>query len=170
MHGNEVAKRPDKDVGHPQEPGQPTERELLVHIVRNQLLLNSKMFEFVRAYQKQHNWGGDSHVFRDGSGGKTHVADLLDEVNDIGFNLSEAVQTFIGERLFEKRNAEGQVLAHCRACDKETAFAHLIDSPYGIQGAYFSGSERLVCTVCKHDRIYPGDDRLPKYNSVFRTK
>lgn len=149
---------------------QPSDRGLLLEIVKMQTMLNSKMFEFMRAYQQQDNWGTDQHLLRDGSGRKTKIASLFDEVNQIGYSLGEVVSAFVGERLHEKRDEKGRVLAPCKVCEKETPFGKKIDSPYGISGAYFEGSERLVCTVCDRDTIYPGDERLPKFNSVFRSK
>lgn len=149
---------------------QPSDRELLVQIVKMQTMLNSKMFEFMRAYQQQHNWGNDQNLFRDGSGRKTKVADLFDEVNQIGYSLDEIASAFVEERLHEKRDENGLVLAHCKVCGKEAPFKKKIDSPYGLSDAYFDGSERLVCTICDSDTIYPGDERLPQFNSVFSTK
>lgn len=149
---------------------QPSDREFLLQIVKMQTMLNSKMFEFMRAYQQEDNWGTDGNLFRDGSGRKTKVASLFDEVNQIGYSLSEVVSAFIGEQLHEKRDENGRVLATCKVCAKETPFSMKIDSPHGIPEAYFDGSERLVCTVCDQDTIYPGDKRLPKFNAVFQTK
>lgn len=132
--------------------------------------MNSKMFEFMRAYQESHNWGGDSNIFQDGSGNGTKVSDLYDEVNELGVALNEAVSAITGENIFEKRDANGRVLAYCKHCKKESPFIRVIDSPYGMGSAYMDDTERLVCSVCKKDTIYPGDKRLPKFNSIFETK
>lgn len=145
----------------------PTERELLAKIVKLQMQLNSKMFEFMRAYQASQNWG-ESGMFRDGNGGKTRTARLMDEVNELGVVLGQAVSAFTGEQLYEKRDEAGRVLAYCKRCQKESAFAHVIDTPHGIGGAYMGDSERLICIVCETDTIFPGDERLPKFNCVFR--
>ncbi|MEK7638400.1 MAG: hypothetical protein AAB375_03185 [Patescibacteria group bacterium] len=144
----------------------PTDRDLLIQIVRLQMQLNSKMFEFLRAYQAKHNWG-EHGMFSDGNGEKNRVGRLRDEVNELGVALGQAVSVFTGEQVYEKRDEAGRVLVYCRVCRKESAFAHIIDTPYGIDDAYIDGSERLVCVVCKKDRIFPGDERLPKFNCVF---
>jgi len=150
--------------------GKLTERELLMQIVKLQTMLNSKMFEFIRDYQQRHNWGGDQHLFRDGNGYKSRIGRLFDEVNELGLALSKASSTFIGEDLYERRDESGRVLANCRTCKTETPFMKVIDAPYGMSGAYMDGTERLVCAVCNEDTIYPGDARMAKFNSVFRTK
>ena len=146
----------------------PKDRELLVKIVKLQMQLNSKVFEFMREYQASHNWG-ERGMFVSGNGGKTRAARLKDEVNELGVALGQVASAFTGEQLYEKRDEAGRVLAHCRYCQKESAFARVIDVPYGIDGAYMGDSERLICVVCKADTIYPGDERLPKFNCVFRT-
>jgi hypothetical protein len=107
-------------------------------------------------------------MFRDGSSGKTRAGRLRDEVNELGVALGQAASAFTGEQLYEKRDTDGRVLVHCRQCGKESAFARVIDAPYGMAGAYMDGSERLICIVCKADTLYPGDERLPKFNCVFR--
>ena len=122
----------------------------------------------MRAYQADQDWGKGNR-FRDGSGSKTRIGRLLDEVNQIGVSLNEAASEIIGERLYEKRDEQGHVLAPCNECKKETPFVCVVNSPYGISGAYMAGSERLLCTECRKDTIYPGDDRLPKFSSVFKT-
>lgn len=147
----------------------PTERELLIQIVKLQMQLNSKMFEFLREYQVHHN-RGEYDMFRTGSGSKTRAGRLRDEVNELGVALGQAASAFTGEQLYEKRDQEGRVLAHCRVCEKESPFAQVIDAPYGMAGAYMAGSERLICIVCKEDTLYPGDERLPKFNCVFRVE
>lgn len=157
-----------REAGKPAQ--QPGDRELLLKVVMLQTMLNSKMFEFMREYQQQDNWGTDRALFRDGSGRKTKVANLFDEVNQIGCLLSEAVSAFAGERLYEKRDENGRVVAFCTVCEKETPFRREIDSPYGMLEAYFRDCERLVCTICDRDTIYPGDERLPRFNSIFRTR
>ncbi len=158
-------------TSHKNEVRKPVDgRESLVQIVKLQAMLNSKMFEFMRSYQKQSHWGSDGGFFRDGSGNKTKTAQLFEEVNEIGCALSRVVSEFIGEDIYERRDEEGRVLAFCRHCEKESPFVRVVNSPYGLSDAYIDGTERLVCAVCGKDTIYPGDDRLPKFNSIFRTK
>lgn len=145
-----------------------SERELLTKVIRLQMILNSKLFEFVRTYQADQDWGKGNR-FRDGSGSKTRIGCLFDEVNQIGVSLNEAASEIIGERLYEKRDEQGRVLAPCNECKKETPFVSVVNSPYGMAGAYMAGSERLLCTECRKETIYPGDERLPKFNSIFKT-
>ena len=76
----------------------------------------------------------------------------------------------MGENLYKKRDEEGRVLVYCKQCQKETPFVRVIDAPYGMAEAYIDGTERLTCSTCKKDTIYSSDVRLPKPNSVFRTK
>ncbi len=168
---NEGVKMAEKELRerHGDQMGHPSERELLIKIVKSQMMLNSKMFEFMRAYQREQNLG-ESSMLRNGFGSPTHIGRLLGEVNQIGFALNELVEAFIGERISEKRDSENRVMAFCNHCKKESPFVRVVDSPYGLAGAYEDGTERLICAVCKKDAIYPGDERLPKFNSVFKTK
>ena len=145
-----------------------TEREILLQIVKLQMQFNSKLFEFMRDYQREQDFG--LNRFRDGSGRKTKIARLHQEVNELGAALSKLTSMFIGQEVFEKRDENGRLLVHCKNCKTETPFVQVIDSPHGIVGAYMDGTERLVCSVCKKDSVYPGDERLPKINSIFRTK
>lgn len=153
-----------------QQHDEPDERELLRQIVRSQMMLNSKLFEYLRSYQQSANWGRDQNIFTDGSARKTKTGELFDEVNQIGYALSEAASAYLGERFHEKRDDQGRVLAHCKVCRRETPFIKMISSPYGVAGAYMDGTERLVCSVCEADAIYPGDERLPEFNSIFRAR
>lgn len=51
-------------------------------------------------------------------------------------------------------------LIFCESCKKETEHSHLIDSPYGIEGAYMSGSERYECVQCGTPIFY--SDKVKK--------
>lgn len=150
--------------------GDPDTKALIISFFKLQMLYSSKLLEFIRDYQKESHWGRDRYFFTNGSGGKTRVAKLFDQVNNLGVELGKLVSVLSGEQIFEKRDNQGRVLAYCNRCKKETPFKHFIDSPYGLGGAYMAGSERLRCDVCKEDTIHPGDKRLPKFNSVFQTE
>lgn len=148
----------------------PSEKDLLIEILKLQLKLNSKMFEFIRGYQQEFDYSRDRMMFRNGSGGTTKLARLKKEINELGIGLGKIAALFIGEDVYEKRDDGGNLLLYCKYCKEERPYAQLIDRPYGLSGAYMDGTERLECMVCKKDTVYPGDPRLPKFNSIFRTK
>ena len=39
----------------------------------------------------------------------------------------------------------------CPKCKKETEHIHIIDTPYGLGGAYMSGTEHYECVECGTD-------------------
>jgi hypothetical protein len=42
------------------------------------------------------------------------------------------------------------IVAKCPHCGYTCAFRHMHDSPYGMEGAHMSGSERFECSQCGH--------------------
>lgn len=133
-----------------------TERELLAEILKLNAMFLSKMFEFMRAYQDDQDWGRSNRL-RDSSGRDTRLARLFREVNKLGIALNQTVAAYTDEELHEKRDAAGRVIVFCNQCGKETSFARVTGSPHGIAGAYMDGSERLICLSCKKETIYPDD-------------
>ena len=52
-------------------------------------------------------------------------------------------------------------LIFCEVCKVETEHTHLIDAPYGLPGAYMSGTERYECSRCGNDIRYGDRSDLP---------
>lgn len=145
------------------------EQKLIFCILRLQLELQSKMLEFMRAYQRESNRSGDQFCFQDGYR-ETRIARLYRETNELGRELGALIERLIGKQVFEKRDDKGRILLPCQVCQEETAFINVVDSPYGLPGAYMADSERLVCSNCREDEVFPEDARLQKFNSIFKTR
>jgi hypothetical protein len=58
------------------------------------------------------------------------------------------------------------LMAFCLRCSINTPHEHLHDCAHGIPETHMAGSERFVCTVCKHS-TYAGEANAAEFKFIL---